>query len=145
MNVTRKLAPMVFGLAAVLTSTFPAASQSSRIDIGATLQDSLRLQRSALQTLPSDPGRAEKLIANAHAQLQAAHSAMVIRASDMKFPDPLLPFNDSKAREALGLLQRASDTLKLREQASAAGDPIAAARNYLDQAARLTGMLAGTF
>lgn len=144
MNIRRELAFMIVALAAVLATAFPAATQSSLEDIRMKLVESSALQRRALQTLSSDPGRAEQLISDAYAQLQAAHSAMVIRASGMKFPDPLFAFNDTKAREALALLQTAGDTLKVRDQSTAA-DSIGVARNRLDQALRLTNLLAGTF
>ena len=136
-------------LAGSLAAAFPAAGQSSSADIQTRFQRSAELQRQALQSL-TDPGRAERLISNAHAELQSARSAMVIKASGMKFPDPLLEINTRNAGQALSLLQAAHDALKTNRpgvvaapdretSAPAAASPhLEAVRTNLEQALRLT-------
>lgn len=137
-------------LAGSLAAAFPAAGQSSSAEIQTRFQRSAELQRQALQSL-TDPGRAERLVGNARAELQSARSAMVIKASGMKFPDPLLEINTKNAAQALSLLQAAHDTLKTsrpgvardREtSAPAAASPhLEAVRTHLEQALRLTSSI----
>jgi hypothetical protein len=103
-------------LTAVLAVWSPAAGQSSQpsstsADIQARIQKSAELQRQALQGL-ADPARAVRQIDQAYAELRAGLSAMVITASGMKFPDPLLDVNKKNGEQALALLQAARDVLK---------------------------------
>jgi hypothetical protein len=137
---------------AVLMAMSSAAAQPPRTsgEIQAKVQQSVELQRQALQSL-TDPGRAERLIDNAYAALDAAMSAMVTAATGRRTPpDPLLNLNEQKMRQALTHLQQASDTLKVNRRPAAApqgqdGTPAAESQPYLDgvrksveQALRLT-------
>ena len=140
---------------AVLMAMSSAAAQPSQPprtsgEIQAKVQQSVELQRQALQSL-TDPGRAERLIDNAYAALDAAMSAMVTAATGRRTPpDPLLKLNEQKMRQALTHLQQASDTLKVNRRPAAApqgqeGTPAAESQPYLDgvrksveQALRLT-------
>ena len=78
---------------AVFIAMSSAAAQSPQpqrtsVHAQAQIQKSGELQRQALQNL-TDLERAEDLINNAYAELQAALSTMIIKASGAKFPDPL--------------------------------------------------------
>ncbi|HEY3116379.1 MAG TPA: hypothetical protein VGK54_06535 [Chloroflexota bacterium] len=129
----------------------------TQIDIQRQIQRSAELQRQALRSL-TDSGRTEQLIDNAYAELRAALSAMVINASDMKFPDPLLDIKRKRGEQALSLLQAAGDVLKRNRQNQSVrpgpedqeedGRPggsrsyVELVRNNLEQALRLTSTLA---
>ncbi len=127
-------------LTAALAAAAPAQSaQPGRTptEIQSRIQRSADLQRQALENL-SDPGRAARLIANAHAELRGARSAIVIEGTAAKFKDPLLDLNTQKADKALSLLEAAADALKTN-QPGAAAPPIV--RTNLEQALRLTNAI----
>lgn len=146
----RGLAGLGLALGSVLTAASPAAAQSSRlpynpVDLQAKLAKSAELERQALQVMADDPARAERLISDAYLQLQGAHSAMVINSTAVKFHDPLFDLKNNKAQQALSLLQTARDALMLRDQATAPANPVNVARSHVEQALRLTDLLATTF
>jgi hypothetical protein len=125
-----------------------AEPRRTSLDIQAQVQKSADLQRQALQIL-TDPERAERLIGNAYAELQAAMITMVINASGQKSPDPLLKINEQRMRQALSHLQQASDMLKVNRSLATAsqrreGAPpestayLGVVRNSVEQALRIT-------
>ncbi len=136
---------LVLVVAAVVGAPSSAFAQSSRprhdpAEIQRKIEKSAALQRQALQNL-TDPGRAAKLVQSAYAELSAAQGNMIINASEMKFHDPLFDLNTRKTREALSLLQQASDALTTNRQTEApTGSPpsLEVVRNNLQQALRLT-------
>ncbi|HEY7437700.1 MAG TPA: hypothetical protein VIE41_21335 [Methylomirabilota bacterium] len=151
-NVGRLLAVSV---AMAALAGLPSALAQSSYDapsIQKRIERSGELQRQALRTL-GDPPRAEQLVRRAYAELQAAQSAMIIGASGQKFPDPLLEMNTRRTQEALILLQRAADTLRIdhgsgQGQRPAEGSPerparsqasLDAVKSNIEQALRLTG------
>ncbi|HKW95832.1 MAG TPA: hypothetical protein VJX92_28350 [Methylomirabilota bacterium] len=98
----------------------------------------------------ADVARAEQLVGNAQAELQAARSAMVINASGAKFQDPLFDLNNKRALEALSLLQQARHMLKLEQQHATAPPEgerpgarinLEVARDSLERAFRLTRLV----
>ncbi len=130
---------------AVIGSAVAAVGQPrSQEDINNQIQRSAALQREALQAL-SDGAKAATLIDRARAELQGALSAMIINASKLKFPDPLLPIQRRKGEEALSLLQAAGDELKTHAAAQGqerAGANLQMVRGNIEQALRLTTALA---
>lgn len=161
MNTHHRLVALALGIFAVVS---PALAQPSRpprdpVEIQKKIQKSAELQGQALQYL-TDPTRAERLITAAAVELQAAHTDIVINASNMKMPDPLSGINSRKVQQALSLLQGASDILKTnRENQPTAPTPqeqentdqpaetaparpyLEAVRSNLEQARRLTHSL----
>ena len=93
--MTRFRHPIAFALTtvAVFMTLSSAAAQTTQpprtpVPVQAQIQKSAELQRQALQNL-TDRQRAEGLINNAYAELDAALSTMIIKASNAKFQDPL--------------------------------------------------------
>jgi hypothetical protein len=139
----------------VLIALSPALAQAplpqTSTNIQARIQKSAELQRQALQSL-TDVGRAERLTNGAYAELQAALSTMIIKASNAKFPDPLFDIQKRRAEQALALLQVARDVLQgtrqeSRPQAQEEGQPsrpsgnLETVRSNLEQALQLTSTL----
>ena len=143
MRLGRQL--LALGLIATIAtvSASLAYAQQQKYDASAVqrrIDRSGRLQQEALAGL-NDPARAEQLIREAYRELQAAHSAMVINASGLKFPDPLLDLNSQKASEALLLLQRAEDLLKINRTTSSSGSYPDEVRRSLERSLRLTRLV----
>ena len=147
-----RVLPSVLTLMLLLMAAPASTSAQPRrnsLDIQAQIQKSADLQRQALQAL-AEPERAERLIGNAYAELQAAMSTMVINASGQKSPDPLLKLNEQRMRQALSHLQQASDMLKANRSLATAsqrqeGTPpaesgayLGVVRNNVEQALRIT-------
>ena len=131
---------MVVTLAAGLATLAQGQQRNDTLQVQARIDRSVRLQREALENL-NDPARAEELVRQAYRELSAAQSAMIINASGMRFPDPLLDLNNRKASEALLHLQRAEDTLTSNRKAPS-GDPyIDGVRRNLERALRLTRLV----
>jgi hypothetical protein len=134
----------VVGLAVmlILNPAFPVAAQSKPprdpADIQRKVQRSADLQRQALQAL-GNPAQADRLIGSAYDSLKRAHDDMVINASNMRPPDPLLGINLRKAEQALALVQGARDAFK-----SSLENPVDVARERLQQALRATNTLLAT-
>ena len=130
-------------LSTIIASVTPAAPQPSKpprdpVAIQRKVQRSMELQRQALQGL-SDPPQAEKVVWNAFNQLKSAYDDMVMNASNIKPPDPILALNSRKAEQALGLVQQAGDALQAR------GDnAVEVARDRLQQSLRVTNSLLAT-
>jgi hypothetical protein len=101
----------------VMSSAAAQSPQSQRtsVHVQAQIQKSAELQRQALQNL-TDLERAENLINSAYAELQAALSTMIIKASGAKFPDPLFDMQKRRGEQALALLQVARDVLHTNRQ-----------------------------
>jgi hypothetical protein len=143
---------------AVFIAMSSAAAQSPQpqrtsVHVQAQIQKSAELQRQALQNV-TDPERAEDLINKAYAELQAALSTMIIKASGAKFPDPLFDIQNKRGEQALALLQVARDVLHTNRQGQRpkdqeqdgqpGGSPsyLERVRSNLEQAWRLTSTLA---
>jgi hypothetical protein len=144
--MTRPRHPIAFALAtvAVFMTMSSADAQSTQpprtpVPVQAQIQKSAELQRQALQNL-SDRVRAEGLINNAYAELDAALSTMIIKASNAKFQDPLFEMQKKRAEQALALLQVARDVLHTNRQDQPKDQD--KVRNNLEQALRLTSTLA---
>lgn len=128
-------------------------SQRTSVHVQAQIQKSAELQRQALQNL-TDLKRAEDLVNNAYAELQAALSTMIIKASGAKFPDPLFDMQKRRGEQALALLQVARDVLHTNRQDQRPKDQgqdgqpggsrsnLERVRSNLEQALRLTSTLA---
>jgi len=144
-------------MVAVLIAMSSAAAQSpslpgTPVDIQARIQKSAELQRQALQSL-ADLGQAERLTDNAYAELRAALSTMIIKASGAKFQDPLFDIQKRRGEQALTLLQVARDALHANRQdqrpkgqaedgqPGGSGSYLEKARSNLEQALRLTSTL----
>ena len=154
MPTFRHVVAVALILAGLLAATFPAAGQSpapaTAAEIQTRLQKSADLQRRALQGL-TDPDRAARLIDDAYAELLGGLSVMVINASGMKYPDPLLEVSKKNGEEALALLQSARDALKVPPPSATSNEELsapAASRAHLDairarleRALRLTGIV----
>ena len=95
--MSRVLPPVLTLMLLLMAAPASTIAQPRRTsaDIQAQVQKSAELQRQALESL-TDPGRAERLISNAYAELQSAMSTMVINASAKKSPDPLLKLNEQQ-------------------------------------------------
>jgi hypothetical protein len=148
---------VVVSLMAMFSGAAHPQAPRTPIDIQTQIQRSAELQQQALQSL-SDSRRTEQLIDNAYRELRAALSAMVVNASGMKFPDPLLNIQTKRGERALSLLQDAGDVLKRNRQDQSVrpapedqekngqpgGSPsyVEVVRNNLEQALRLTRALA---
>ena len=137
MTTHRRVIPVLLALALATGSS--ALAQSSQ-DVQGKIDRSSKLQQEALASL-NDPARAEELVWTAHRELQAARSAMTIKASGAKFQDPLQDLNDQKAAEALALLQRAGDTLKINRQAPPPRAYLEDVRSSIQRAVRLTNLI----
>jgi hypothetical protein len=129
------------GLVVTLAVGVPPAQAQRKYnpgDVQDQIDRSSRLQQEAIESL-NDSARAEQLIREAYRELSSAQSAMVINASSLKFPDPLLDLNTQKAHEALRLMQRAEDLIKTREPSS---EPyLAEVRRNLERSLRLTRLM----
>ena len=137
--------PIVLGLTAILVTGSPslAHAQPQSYDasaVQARIDRSGHLQQEALAGL-NDPVRAEQLIREAYRELQAAHSAMLVNASGLKFPDPLLDLNSQKASEALLLMQRAEDLLKINRTTPSSEPSPDEVRRSLERSLRLTRLV----
>jgi len=137
MTTHRLVIPLLLALA--LATGSAALAQSSQ-EVQGRIDRSSKLQQEALANL-SDPARAEELVWTAHRELQAAHSAMIIKASAAKFPDPLLDLNSRKVTEALTLLQRAGDTLNTNRKTPSPRPYIEEVRSNIERAFRLTNLV----
>ena len=144
--MTRFRHPIAFALTtvAVFMTLSSAAAQTTQpprtpVPVQAQIQKSAELQRQALQNL-TDRQRAEGLINNAYAELDAALSTMIIKASNAKFQDPLFEMQKKRAEQALALLQVARDVLHSNRQDQPKDQD--KVRNNLEQALRLTSTLA---
>jgi len=116
---------LTVALVVALTGASSAIAQSPRptydpADIQKRIERSSDLQRQALRSL-GDLTSAEQLVRRAYDELQAAQSALIINATGQKFQDPLLDINTRKAQEAMNLLQRASDTIRINQGAARPG------------------------
>src|SRR5262245_42532842 len=83
----------------------------SPIFIRQRIEQSLELQRQALAA-GDDVEQALKLSWDAYVLLRAAHSDMIINASNMKFPDPLFPLADKRLERARAHILQAREVLK---------------------------------
>ncbi len=137
MTTPGRLIPLALALAlATVSSAFAQLSP----DVQGRLERSSKLQQEALANL-GDPARAEVLIRTAHRELKAAHSAMLIKASGAKFPDPLLDLNSEKATEALSLLERAGDALRSNRHSPPLHPYLDEVRSSIERAVRLTKLV----
>jgi hypothetical protein len=107
------------------------------------IQKNAELPGQALQVL-TDPGRAERPVANPHEEFRSAKDDMVINASNMRFQDPLSAGHNRRVDQALSLLLRAWDALKLRDKWSDSVSRVDGVRDNLQQALRLTNTVLAT-
>ena len=127
----------------VLVAVPSSAQPRSPAMIRQQIEQSLSLQRQAMGSI-DEPARAVKLVWDAYVSMRAAHGAMIINASDAKYPDPIFPLTDRRIEQARAHILAARDALREPDKWTGSGPPLEVARENLSAAMRLTQIILAT-